>query len=466
MKAFISTSLVLLLSFSLQAQIPINEEVREAIRLALDKDVDVRNQALELDKMELQRKSVLSMYIPKVEASALYAHFNTDVTVDLPTQTFSLPGPDAPSVDIFDGKARMDNYGNVFHGGVQAKAILFSGGQILNGAKALEEKQAGTRLMSDLRQDVLILDVLQSYDQLQVLRQAQVLLDATARRLAKETQRVEKAIQAGLAIPYDRDKIKLAQLELSAKKQDIQHKQQLLALKLAQQTGLDTAKIIQSAYTVEPIAIEGTQAKGVRKEIQALEHFKKASFYNVKKEKGSFLPSIAAFGGYSYSTLFNAEAGIPLSYIDRTAYLHLNELRLEPTWTLGVGLKWEVFGGFTRKHKVQEAKLSLQQVDNTLVDTREKISLQVQKYTLDLEHALEQVDIARQQEEVAKQNNILAQKQYQAGLIGVTERLASEDDFYKAALNRLQSMVNQRKAALEVLQASGTLGAAIDIKSF
>jgi hypothetical protein len=36
--------------------------------------------------------------------------------------------------------------------------------------------------------------------------------------LQTETKRVTRAIEEGLAIPYDRDKIKLASLELESKK--------------------------------------------------------------------------------------------------------------------------------------------------------------------------------------------------------------------------------------------------------
>jgi hypothetical protein len=37
------------------------------------------------------------------------------------------------------------------------------------------------------------------------------------KRLQTETKRILKAIEEGLAIPYDRDKIKLASLELDSK---------------------------------------------------------------------------------------------------------------------------------------------------------------------------------------------------------------------------------------------------------
>jgi hypothetical protein len=46
--------------------------------------------------------------------------------------------------------------------------------------------------------------------------------------LQTETKRVTRAIEEGLAIPYDRDKIKLASLELESKKIELGGKRKLL----------------------------------------------------------------------------------------------------------------------------------------------------------------------------------------------------------------------------------------------
>jgi hypothetical protein len=48
---------------------------------------------------------------------------------------------------------------------------------------------------------------------------------------------VNKAIQNGLAIPYDRDKLKLALLELEEKKVEVSGNRDLLCQKIRQETG-------------------------------------------------------------------------------------------------------------------------------------------------------------------------------------------------------------------------------------
>lgn len=159
--------------------------------------------------------------------------------------------------------------------------------------------------MMALRKNEVIEDLLTSFDQLEMLRTAEALIQDSDKRLKKENDRVEKAIALGLAIPYDRDKIKLARLELETKRTDVQNKKELLALKINQLTDLSPEDILAIEHKVEPIVILQNLDTENRNEIKALEAFKQASEYAIKKEKGTLLPTLGAFGGYSYTSIFN-----------------------------------------------------------------------------------------------------------------------------------------------------------------
>ena len=51
----------------------------------------------------------------------------------------------------------------------------------------------------------------------------------------------------------------------------------------------------------------------------------------------------------------------------------------------------------------------------------------------------------------------MASKQYEAGLIDVTELLATENEWYKVNLNFYSHVLQQRAVALELLHTSGKL---------
>ncbi|NLN32341.1 MAG: TolC family protein [Flavobacteriaceae bacterium] len=440
------------LSISTSAQILLNEDVHRAINFALENDIELENQKIDHEKLELERQSILSKYIPRLEATALYGYLKSNGNLDIPT--FNVPMTD---FNLFEGSTDFKTKGQAFHGGIMAKAVLFSGGQIHYGAKALEYQNKGNALMMDLKADEVIKDIILSYDQLQLLNSAESLIDESEKRLNKETERVEKAISVGLAIPYDRDKIKLATLELETNRTEVQNKKQLLALKISQATGLSIEEILQTSYEVEPIVILEDLSSQNRNEIKALEAYQQATQYAVKKEKGSLLPTVGAFGGYSYSTLFNSELSTNSPLTQTPIDLNVNHLTFHPTWMVGVAMKWEIFAGFERKHKIEEANLSLKQIENKLKDAQEKTALQLEKNKLEYQTAIQQIEIAKQRELIAQHNNSMAEKQYKAGLIGVTERLTAENDIYKESLNKIQTIIKQRQIAIETYQSAGVL---------
>ena len=314
-------------------------------------------------------------------------------------------------------------------------------------------------------QNEVIKDIIGSFDRLKLLETAEKLIDNSEKRLNKEKERVEKAISEGLAIPYDRDKIKLSTLELASKRADVQNKRKLLILKIKQSTNLSEEEILKTNHQLEPIIILDSLSTAERNEVKALESFKKASEYALKKEKGSLLPTVGAFAGYSYASLYNANTKVPIEQLNTTANLKLNELTLHPNWMLGVAVKWELFSGFERKHKIDEAKIGLAQVENKLADTKEKVDLELEKNKVEYNTTLHKVDIAIQREKIAQNNNEIASKQYRLGLINVTERLGAENDIYKESLNKVETVIEQRNAAIEVYRASGKLSNFIKIQN-
>lgn len=453
MKHFYQTIFFILFTFfSSPAQIQVTADVKVALNKAIEKDSEFTNQKLELQKAELKRKSILSKYIPKVEFTGAYAYINSQANVDLPT----LQLPILP-LQLFNGTFDFSFKTNVLHAGITAKAILFSGGQIYNGAKALKEKNQATKYLMESQKDKIIKDLLESLDKLKLLQSAKTLISDSQKRLNTEKNRLEKAISLGLAIPYDRDKIKLATLELHSKKEDLESKEKLLLLKIAQITDYTTDEIKKIKHQVEPILIPDTLTTNNRNEIKALESFKRASEFALRKERGSLLPNLGAFANMNYTSLYNTNSSFHSNKLHKDINVPMNHLNLYPNFLLGVVLKWEIFSGFERHHKIKEAKISLKQVENKLSDAKEKMQLQLQKNTIEYEHQLNQVAIAQQRELIANNNNKSAQKQYKEGLIGISERLASENDIYKESVNKIQSIINQRKAAIEAYNAAGAL---------
>lgn len=433
------------------SQIAVSASLDDAIQKALAKSSSVKNKELEIEKLNLQKKSIRNKYIPTVEATAMYMYFDNRMTIDLPTVTVL-------NYPLLDGKTSFDNYGNIFHGGVMAKTVLFSGLQIPNGAKAIEQKAIGTAYLTESEKDGIVKDVINTFDQLALLDEVERLINDSQKRLNAETLRVTKAIEQGLAIPYDRDKIKLATLELTSKRIEMEGKRKVVFKKISYLTGYSNEEIKNVQYELAPYLISQNLTTDNKQEIKALESFKSAYQYALKKEKGTYLPTLGAFGGVTYSSLFDANATTPpLPIFGQPLNLGLNELTISQNWIIGAALKWEIFSGFERKHKVHEAKINIEQVQNQIDDTKEKLQLLLENNYANYTVLNQKTEIADQQEKVARNNLNLAIKQYKEGLINISERLEAENDMYKASLNKVSTLIEQRLSAIETVIATGEL---------
>jgi len=445
---------------NLFSQIVVSTSLEEAINKALTKSSSIKNKELEIEKLELQEKGVWNKYIPRIEASAEYMYFDNKLSVNLPASSL-IPIPGAP---VFDGSTSFDNYGNIFNAGILAKSILFTGFQIENGAKAIKEKTKGTEFLKESDKDGIIKEVINTFDQLSLLTAIEKLINDSSIRLETETKRVTRAIEQGLAIPYDRDKIKLATLELESKKIELDGKRKLVYKKLTYLTGYNQAEIDQVSYSLIPyIIVNQNLSTENKQEIKALESFKSAYEFLLKKEKGTYLPTVGAFGGVTYSSLFDAKATTQvITGINQALYLGLNDLTISNNWIVGAGLKWELFAGFEREHKIHEAKINIEQVQNQIDDTKEKLGLLLENNYVNYTVLNQKLVITAQQDKVASNNLKLAVKQYKEGLITISERLEAENDSFKSAVAKVNTIIEQRLAAIETIIATGELSKKLD----
>src|SRR5690625_1782945 len=356
--------------------------------------------------------------------------------------------------------------GNVMGAGLMAKSVLFSGLQIPKAKQALKTKAQAEILLREASSESVYRQVLLALDNLQVLKQVDTLLIESQKRLDSEKNRVNKAIEAGLAIPFDRDKITLASLELEAKRKEAEGTRNVLIEQLRYLTGFDTDRIKSMEHYFDIIPLLNTDELAIhnKKELQALDLFIEAQELNVSREKNSILPQVAAFGGLQYAKLFDSEVklkSLPITGNDVSG--KLEKMEIWPNWVIGVGLKWEIFEGMQRKHRINEAKLDRDLLVDKRKDSEEKLNLLLSKQKSDWETQNEIVAIAQQRLHIATQNLDRAIKQYNQGLLSINDRLSSENDYFTAALGLTQEIAKQRELSIDLLITAGIFSESIEV---
>lgn len=440
---------------SVHSQIVVSASVDKAIAAAQQKSLTLKEKQIETQKIESERQEVWQKYLPTIEASGTYLYAYGSTTTDLPTLHTPLLG-----IPFFEGSSHSTSHANLLMGSVTAKMVLFSGLQIPYGAKALKQKQIGTQHLGQVISDEIIQEIIVAFDQIKVLEAVQTLIDDSKKRLETEIKRVEKGIELGLAIALDRDKIKLAQLELQSKQIELDGNKKLIFKKIGYFTGWDMTQIQSINHSFLPFILDQEQTYSAenKPEIKALQEFVKAQEFVLKKEKSAFLPQVIALAGVRYTSLFDTGFNFEKSLITkRPISLKINEITMYPTWFVGVGAKWEIFSGLGRIHKIKRAKLDIISTEDKLKDTQDKLALLLDKNMENYRVMSEKLNVLQQKEHIAKNNLNTAIRQYSEGLIDISERLEVENDYYKVVIEQVQGIQQQRQSAIEVVKTTGKL---------
>lgn len=421
----------------------ISPTMNNALLKAKQKSEAIKSKNIEVEKIGFQQKEVALKRLPQVDASARYLFSDGHSELDLATiytPIFRLP--------VFDGEKISDSRFNIATAEVSAKMVLFSGLQIPFGAKALEQKRIGTEYLVEAAWQDLIGEVIVSFDQIKVLDALQSLITESRKRLEMEEKRVERSIEEGFAIPLDRDKIKLAQLELASKELEIHSNQKLIYQKISYLTGLSEEEISAVENDFSPfLLIDETADIQQKPEMKALHSFRSAQEFLLKKEKGARLPQIGLVGGVRYLSAFDSKVGRQ----------EIHRFEMFPSFYVGIGANWNIFGGFSKTYKVKQAELDLVSLQNKITDTEEKLSLLLNKTKENYLLANEKIRLNDQKVSVAKNNLAIAVKQFEQGLIDISERLQIENNYHKAVSEQVQGVQFQRQSAVEFLKAQGKL---------
>ena len=467
----------------------VSPELKELISLSVNKDRKVAENNIDKQITEVQKKAVRSAYIPKVELGGKYAFAYSTVnskigdisgfeSIDklqefMQTPTFPAMFPNLAglaseitkleqlmtqqgmSIPSISKNIEGDFYGNYFGLDATATMLLYSGGQVPNISKALNEKIKAEDALSDKSKSDVISEVITYYDQLALLNQSKHVLDESAIRLAAEKKYATLALKNGLATSFDTLKIAVADANLQAKISEYESKRTLLHQKLAQLTGKEAGSFEASNPDLEILGYADTSSDiSNRAELRALSAGVDAKKFMLKSEKSNYLPKVQALASVRYDDIFKADANmtgpVPME-------MKVNNIGLGPTFMVGVGFKWELFNRSGGTAKVQQATLEVKKAENARDEAQELLQLNQIKVTTNYKSSLSQVAYKAKQRQAATMALRLAQKAYNEGVINITERLATETEMQNAELEYLQALFAQRQSALDCYKANGNL---------
>jgi outer membrane protein TolC len=128
-------------------------------------------------------------------------------------------------------------------------------------------------------------------------------------------------------------------------------------------------------------------------------------------------------------------------------------------WLISIGLRWNLFNGFSDKASIEESKSEIRQKQAEKERADSAIRLQVRRAYADLRAAGQRIEVAKASVAEAEESLRITQNRYEAGFNNVTDLLRTETAVLEARSRYLAATHDQRIAAAALQLAAGTLSA-------
>lgn len=282
--------------------------------------------------------------------------------------------------------------------------VLFLGGKLINGIRAVDRYRSIQRLRSGLvEQDVVMQTTELFYHCILAGKLHQLQMDGL--NLAnRHLQRVESFYNEGQVSEFDLLRARLEVAKLKPQVLEAENTYQLALAAFRRQIGTEDSSVIPDGEFVLPAAMEITltealeTGKSQRVELELADIATQIAQIKYNAEKGNYLPNVALEAGYS---LFTAADDFGIERRD-----------FGSQYSIGIGIQIPLFTGFSNTSKRLYAKHDYQQARLQQRDYQDLIELEIRQNWQGWQHALENYRVQTENIRMAERSLQLAQVRY------------------------------------------------------
>jgi outer membrane protein len=433
--------LLVLSSLPSWAQDPMS--LKDAVHLALDKNKAIEASAAARKAAESRVAEARSGNLPKVNYSESWTRSDNPVFVFSSLLTQHQFGEQNFQL----GPLNQPDFLNNFQSQVTADQPLYDAGQTRHAVRSAELSKDITGEQGRRTQMDVIASVIRSYYDA-VLSAAQ--LDAAGQAMHSAEADLDRAqIVRSAGMSTDVDVLSIRVHLAGVREQQIRGAADVdvarAALNDALGLPLDTAHALTTA--LEPLNLpEGVladyeqQALSERPEARQLKLAISLAENQTATAHNNLLPQVSAHAAFE---------------ADRQRFYD----RGGDNWLISIGVRWNLFNGFSDKARIAESKSALRQSEAEQEHASSAIRLQVRRAFADLRASQQRIDVTKASVTEAEESLRITQNRYETGLNNVTDLLRTETALFEARTRQLAAIHDQRIAAAMLELAAGTLSA-------
>jgi outer membrane protein TolC len=187
-----------------------------------------------------------------------------------------------------------------------------------------------------------------------------------------------------------------------------------------------------------------------RPDYQILQAQQKLLDIDVNRMKWGYLPTLAAYGSYQYNaqrSTFN--------------FLEFDKNDLTKQWykisLVGVTLNLNIFTGFQRMNRIEQAKITSMKNLNTIKNIEMAAEMEATSASISYNNAYASVQSQKKNMDLAQHVYDVVQKKYQGGVGTNLEVVTAETSLKEAQTNYYNAIYDMMVAKIDYQKATGTL---------
>jgi outer membrane protein TolC len=440
--------------------------LQEAVKTALDNVVELKNMRLDEQIQEAKNKEIVGSALPQVSASAQTTYYTNLPKIAFPTSDISVYKVLA-SEGVKDGAGNTININKASFGVQEVSFVApfnyqfgLSLQQLLFQPDVFVAVQARNTVMELTKQNTVVAEqrvkesVQKAYYSVLIANKQKIVLSETRQRLEKLNKEMTEMLKNGFAEKLDIDKLSVALNNATTAQNQLDNAIRIseAALKSAMGIPQSDSIVLTDQLELKNIQSEIMMAENPfnysdRSEFALLEISRKLQDLDLKRYKMAYLPTVAAFYQLQRSGQRNSIYDINGS----------GPWFAFTTGLVGVSINQPIFDGFQRKYRIEQAKLSMQKVENSMVRVKEMIDLEQSIAKNSINNALLNLEIQQRNMDLAQSVYNTTRIKYQSGLGSSFELLQTDTELQRAIGNYFQALYEAYIQKVNYMKSIGKL---------
>lgn len=163
----------------------------------------------------------------------------------------------------------------------------------------------------------------------------------------------------------------------------------------------------------------------------------------IREIRGDWMPNVDLSGGYGYS---RTEASSGFSEFSETK-----------GWRYGVSASVNLFDGFNKNRRMQNAKIRLKNQELSKQDLRLRITAEISRVYAQYTDALDLIDLEQENLEINNETVSIALERFELGTINSIELREAQQSLLNAENRLIEAEIAAKSAETELLRLSGRL---------